>query len=145
MQLTRHTDFSLRVLIYLSLQNKDTLITIEEISKHFNILKNHLTKVVHQLALKGYIKTVRGKNGGMTLAKPPKQINLGEIIQSMENKTDVIDCKGANCPLTNNCELKDIFNEAQNAFFSTLDKYSLADISKTPENLQKLLNFTAQI
>lgn len=141
MQLTRHTDFSLRVLIFLSLQEKNTLVTINEIAKHFRIVKNHLTKVVHQLALQGYIKTVRGKNGGICLAFPPNEINLGIIVKTMENNTEVINCQKPVCPLNNYCELKGILNEAQNSFFTTLEKYTLADISNQPHKIKKLLNW----
>ena len=143
MQLTHHTDFSLRVLIYLALQEKDTLVTIDDVAKDFKILKNHLTKVVQHLAHHGYIKTVRGKNGGMTLARSPDKINLGDIIQTMENNTEVINCKEPACPLINHCELKGILNEAQNAFFSTLGKYSLADIRKQSQQIKILLNIPA--
>ena len=143
MHLTHHTDFSLRVLIYLSLLENDALVNIDEVAKDFKILKNHLTKVVQHLAQHGYIKTVRGKNGGMSLARSPDKMSLGDIIQTMENNTEVINCKEPACPLINKCDLKGILNEAQNAFFSTLDKYSLADISKQPQQIKDLLNLSA--
>lgn len=141
MQLTRHTDFSLRVLIYLSLNKTDELVTINEISEHFDILKNHLTKVVHHLAQKGYIETIQGKNGGMRLAKNPENIKLGEVVQDMEMNLDVVDCSKPLCPLINNCELKSILNEAKLSFISTLNKYSLADLNKKPDVIKSLLHF----
>ena len=140
MQLTHHTDFSLRVLIFLSLQDKNSLSTINDIAEHFNILKNNLTKVVHHLALQGYVTTVRGKNGGIRLARPAEQMKLGEIVQAMEANTEVINCQKPACPLNNHCELKGILNKAQAAFFLTLDKYTLADIVQQPNNIIKLLN-----
>ncbi len=142
MQLTRHTDFSLRVLIYLSL-NKSELVTINEISEHFNIIKNHLTKVVNHLSQKGYIKTIRGRNGGLRLAKRPDEIKLGEVIQSMEVNLDVVNCSKSLCPLNNNCELKAILNEAKFSFLETLNKYTLADLNKKPEIIKNLLHFPA--
>lgn len=116
MQLTRHTDFSLRVLIYLSLNKPEELVTINEISDHFEILKNHLTKVVNHLAQKGYLETVRGKNGGLRLARHPAEIKLGDVVRSMEMNLDVVDCSKPLCPLINNCKLKRILNEAKQSF-----------------------------
>lgn len=141
MQLTRHTDFSLRVLIYLSLNKTDELVTINEISKHFEILKNHLTKVVHHLAQKGYVETVRGKNGGLRLARNASDIKLGEVIQSMEMNLDVVDCSKPLCPLINNCKLKNILNEAKQSFIKTLNNYTIADLNSQPETMKNLLHF----
>jgi len=140
MQLTHHTDFSLRVLIFLSLQDKGSLVTINDIASHFNIRKNHLTKVVHNLAINGYVKTVRGKNGGIYLAKIAEKVNLGEIVQVMETNIEVVNCQKPICPLSGHCELKGILNEAQAAFFSTLGKYTLADIVQQPNKIIELLS-----
>lgn len=141
MQLTRHTDFSLRVLIYLSLNKTGELVTINEISDHFDILKNHLTKVVHHLAQKKYIETVRGKNGGLRLARDPADIKLGDVVQSMEMNLDVVDCSKPLCPLINNCKLKRILNKAKQSFLKTLNNYSLADLNNEPEIIKNLLHF----
>jgi len=141
MQLTKHTDFSLRVLIFLSLQDDSSLVTIDDIARHFNILKNNLTKVVHQLAKQGYIKTMRGKNGGICLAHSPDKMNLGKIIKAMEANIEVVNCETPICPLVNHCELKGILNEAQHAFFATLEQYSLADITRQPQKIKNLLSW----
>lgn len=143
MQLTRHTDFSLRVLIYLSLNKSDELVTINEISEHFEILKNHLTKVVNHLAQKGYIETVRGKNGGIRLARNPADIKLGDVVQSMEMNLDVVDCSKPLCPLINNCKLKRILNEAKQSFLKTLNHYTIGDLSEEPETIKSLLHFSS--
>ena len=141
MQLTRHTDFSLRVLIYLSLNKSETLITINEISEHFEILKNHLTKVVNKLAKKGYIVTIRGKNGGIRLAKKPSEILLGNVVQSMEANLDIVDCTKPLCPLINNCKLKNILNEAKLSFLKTLNNYTIEDLNSEPDTIKTLLHF----
>ena len=143
MQLTRHTDFSLRVLIYLSLNKSGELVTINEISEHFEILKNHLTKVVNHLAQKGFVKTVRGKNGGLRLANPPANIKLGDVVRSMEMNLDVVDCSKPLCPLINNCKLKRILNEAKQSFLKTLDNYTIEDLSEEPETIKNLLHFSS--
>jgi len=142
MQLTRHTDFSLRVLIYLSLNKTEELVTINEISDHFEILKNHLTKVVNHLAQKGYVDTVRGKNGGLRLAKKPTDIKLGDVVQSMEMNLDVVDCSKPLCPLINNCKLKQILNEAKRSFLKTLNNYTIEDLNTEPEIIKNLLHFS---
>ncbi len=142
MQLTLHTDFSLRVLIYLSLNKPGELVTINEISEHFEILKNHLTKVVNHLAQKGYVDTVRGKNGGLRLAKKPADIKLGDVVQSMEMNLDVVDCSKPLCPLINNCKLKQILNEAKHSFLKTLNNYTIEDLNTEPEIIKSLLHFS---
>jgi len=141
MQLTRHTDFSLRVLIYLSLNKSEQLVTISEISEHFEILKNHLTKVVNHLAQKGYVETIRGKNGGIRLAKKPAEIKLGDVVQAMEMNLEVVDCTKPLCPLINNCKLKRVLNEAKQSFLSTLNNYSIKDLNTEPEIMKNLLHF----
>ena len=140
MQLTHHTDFSLRVLVFLAVQKQDALVTISDIANDFNIAKNHLTKVVHKLSKHGYIVTVRGKNGGLCLAKAPAELNVGDIVKTMEANIEVVNCKNPVCPLSNACELKGILNEAQDAFFATLEKYTLADIVRQPDKIINLLN-----
>ena len=142
MQLTRHTDFSLRVLIYLSLNKSGELVTINEISEHFEILKNHLTKVVNHLAQKGYIETIRGKNGGLRLASSPENIKLGDVVRSMEMNLEVVDCSKPLCPLMNNCKLKRVLNEAKQSFLKTLDNYTIKDLSEEPETIKNLLHFS---
>jgi len=141
MQLTRHTDYSLRVLMFLSLQKNNSLATIGDVARNFNIPKNNLSKVVQQLAKLGYVKTVRGKNGGICLAQSPDAMNLSTIIQSVENNIEVINCQKPACPLISQCALKGALNEAQHAFFGTLEKYSLADISRQSEKIKNLLNW----
>lgn len=142
MHITRYTDYSLRVLIYLSLQ-KDQLVTIQEISDSYQISKNHLMKVVHQLNKKGYIETIRGKNGGMRLLMAPGDINIGVFVRETEQDLELVECfsPGSQCAITPVCGLKGIFSEALQAFLATLDKYTLADIlpEKQKPQLVRLL------
>lgn len=142
MKLTQHTDFSLRLLIFLSLQNKGELVTIDHVVEHFLILKNHLTKIVNKLSKLGYINTVRGKNGGICLAKAASEINLSEVVKAMEANIEVVNCNTPACPLTNNCELKHILDDAQQAFFSALAQHTLADICSKPKKIKALLNLS---
>ena len=142
MKLTQHTDFSLRLLIFLYLQDEGVLVTIDDIAKHFLILKNHLTKIVNKLSKLGYINTVRGKNGGLCLAKAASEINLSEVVKAMEANIEIVNCNTPVCPLTNNCELKYILDDAQQAFFSILAQHTLADICSEPKKIKSLLNLS---
>jgi len=129
MHITRYTDYSLRVLIYLAAQG-DRLATIQEIADSYDISKNHLMKVVHQLNKKGYIETIRGKKGGMRLHMTPSDINIGILVRETEQDLSIVECftsKNA-CKITPVCGLKSMFGEALNAFLEVLDKYTLADI-----------------
>ncbi|MDD5240501.1 MAG: Rrf2 family transcriptional regulator [Sulfuricella sp.] len=130
MHLTRYTDYSLRVLIYLG-SRRDKLATIAEIAAHYNISRNHLMKVVHQLGAHGYIDTLRGKGGGIKLARPPGQIVVGDVVRSMEENMSIVECFApdtCSCILAPGCTLKDALSEATQSFLSTLDLYTLADL-----------------
>lgn len=140
MHITRYTDYSLRVLIYLAAQGGDRLSTIQEIADSYEISKNHLMKVVHQLNKKGYIETVRGKKGGMRLHMAPKDINVGVLVRETEQDLSIVECfSGKNtCKITPVCGLKNMFDEALQAFLSVLDKYTLADVIQDKHQPQLL-------
>jgi Rrf2 family nitric oxide-sensitive transcriptional repressor len=128
MHITRYTDYSLRVLIYLATRENE-LATIQQIADSYDISRNHLMKVVHQLNKKGYIETVRGKKGGMRLRMEPTDINIGVLVRETEQDLSVVEClSGSNaCRIAPVCGLKGMFSEAVGAFLKTLDQYTLAD------------------
>lgn len=129
MQLTQFTDYSFRVLMFLAI--KDDAATIGEIVNSYGVSKNHLTKVVHNLARLGYIQSTRGKGGGIRLAKRPEDINIGRLVLATEPNFDLVECfqaETSRCPLTPACMLRRILGEAQRSFIETLDRYSLADL-----------------
>ena len=129
MQLTRYTDYSLRVLVYLGMK-ADGWATITELAEFYHISRNHLVKVVHHLARQGFILTLRGKKGGMALARPPELIGIGEVIRLTEPDFHLAECfrsDGNACVLAPDCRLKAILNEAKLSFLTTLDRYTLAD------------------
>lgn len=134
MQLTMHTDYALRVLVYLT-QKGDELATISEIADFYQISRNHLVKVVHHLASKGFIQTTRGKHGGMRLARAPELISVGEVVRRMEPNFDIVECFSGStppCTVTPVCALKEVLYRATNEFLGLLDRYTLADaIAKT--------------
>lgn len=138
MHITRYTDYSLRVLVYLALKG-EKLSTIREIAARYGISKNHLMKVVHELRLRGYIDTLRGKNGGLRLGRPPHRINIGRLVRDTEQDLNLVECFGADnrCVITPDCNLKRILGEALEAFFAVLDRYTLADLIE-PERARGL-------
>lgn len=141
MRLTHFTDYSIRVLIFLGVQ-QDGLSTIKEIADHYHISKNHLMKVVYELNRLGYIETVRGKNGGMRLNQEPGSINLGALVRRTESDLDLVECFSSEnqCIITPACNLKHILDEALTAFVAVLDRYTLADLITQPERLASLLD-----
>lgn len=137
MQLSRHTDYAFRVLIYLCSEQTESLAKASEIAEVFDVSLNHLSKVIHQLGKAGFIFTVRGKYGGIRLARPPHEISLGAVVRAMEVTLDPINCNQPICILKTHCLLKPIFVKAMEAFVSTLDEYTLADTSQ--RDVQALL------
>src|SRR5579863_9408010 len=129
MRLTTLSDYALRVLMYAAASG-DRLITIDETAKAYDISRTHLMKVVNVLTRAGYLRGVRGRSGGFTLAKPAKAINLGAVIRATEPDFALVECfaTGSQCIITRRCRLPDVLNEALNSFIQTFDRYTLSDI-----------------
>ncbi|MEI8397179.1 MAG: Rrf2 family transcriptional regulator, partial [Rhodospirillaceae bacterium] len=140
MRLTRYTDFCIRVLIHVGLKNR-ALSTTREISENYNISSNHLMKIVYDLNVKGYVETVRGKNGGMRLGRHPEDINIGTLIRETEDEMALVECHSSadQCRISSTCLLGGILEDAKLAFFSVLDRYTLADLLSHRDELVKLL------
>ena len=143
MQLTRYTDYSLRVLIFLAIQTEAQRVTITDIAERFSISRNHLVKIVHRLGQLGYVHTTRGKGGGLALGAPAAEINLAEVVRNMEATLDPIDCAEPPCPVAPACRLKGVLNEARDAFLKVLANYTLADLVANRTQLGKLLRISA--
>lgn len=139
MHITQHTDYALRVLIYLG-TNEHRLATIQEIAERFNVSRSHLMKVVNQLIRHGYVTGLRGKGGGLRLAKDPRTINIGDVVRQMEHDMNLVECFGkqSQCILTDNCRLHGALGKALNAFFASLDQVILTDLLSLKQ--QKILN-----
>ena len=135
MRLTLYTDYSLRVLLYLA-GKEDEVVTISDLADFYKISRNHLVKVVHNLGLKGYILTTRGRNGGLRLAHPAKEILIGNVVRATEPDLDLLECFNPatdQCVITRSCSLKSVLFNAQATFMGVLDQYTLADLSKAPK------------
>jgi len=140
MRLSSYSDYALRILIYLAVQ-PDKLPTIAEIAERYDISKNHLMKVAHQLGVGGYIETVRGRGGGLRLGKQPDAIRLGDVVRFTEQDLAIVECMGMEneCLLTPACALKGVLGEALQAFLAVLDDYTLADIIRQKRSITALL------
>ena len=137
MQLSRFTDYSVRVLIYAAML-PERLVTLREMADFYGISLAHLRKVVHRLGQLGYLRTVRGKNGGLRLGRPASEISIGKVVSEMEGAEALIDCSGLQCVVLPACGLPGMLKRAQRAFYDELANYTLADAILT-ERVPKVL------
>jgi Rrf2 family nitric oxide-sensitive transcriptional repressor len=135
MRLTNFSDYALRLLMYAAAQ-KDRLVTIEEASEVYGISRAHLMKIANTLTRAGYLNAVRGRSGGLELAKRPEKISLGKVIRMTEPDFALVECfaSGDQCVITSRCRLRGILKEALGAFVETLDRYTLADLMLRPKD-----------
>ena len=139
MQLTRFSDYSLRALIYLGL-NRHRRCTIREIADAYGISQNHLMKLVHHLGRSGFVATTRGKNGGLELARPASEINLGEVFRATEGNFNLVECfaETNTCPIAGPCVLSGVLDEALQAFMEVLDRHTLEDLLALSHALSRI-------
>jgi Rrf2 family nitric oxide-sensitive transcriptional repressor len=127
MRLTRFTDYGLRTLIFLALK-PDALASIAEIAAAYRISESHMTKVIHALGQAGLIDTLRGRNGGLRLARPAAAIGLGAVVRATEPELALVECQaGCRCVIDDICPLRSIMDEATSALLGVLDRYTVAD------------------
>ncbi len=141
MRLNVQTDYALRLLMHLAV-NRGKLVTIAEVSERYAISRNHLMKVAHALGREGFVETVRGRAGGLRLAKPAQEIKVGDVVRRMEGDFAIVECfqngKGE-CLVTPACKLKGVLHEALGAFLATLDDYSIQNLVARNPGLRTLL------
>lgn len=145
MRLTTFTDYNLRVLMYLAL-DPDRIASVPEIAAAYGISEHHLTKVVHHLGRAGFVQPIRGKGGGVRLAREAAAIGLGEVVRAAEGETALVECmtaEGGDCRIAAGCALARILDEAARAMHAALDRYTLADLVGRPRPLRRLLGIAA--
>jgi Rrf2 family transcriptional regulator, nitric oxide-sensitive transcriptional repressor len=145
MRLTLYSDYALRVLMYLAIK-EDGLATIDEIAQSYSISRNHLMKVVHQLGVAGYIETVRGRGGGIRLAKPVEAIGLGEVVRYTEPDMAIASCfkpVDAPCVIHQCCVLRRALGKARDAFVEVLEGYTLSDLVRPRGRMAGMLGISA--
>ncbi|WP_071835121.1 RrF2 family transcriptional regulator [Pararhizobium antarcticum] len=135
MQLTAFSDYALRLMM-MAAANRDRLVTIEETARAFDISRAHLMKVAHHLVRQGFLKAVRGRTGGLTLARPPEAIGLGDIVRATERDFTLVECFGSanRCRITPRCRLRGVIADALGAFLSVLDRHTLQDLVRNPDD-----------
>lgn len=138
MHLTKHTDMSLRVMMYLGTR-KGEICNISDIAKKVNVSRNHLVKVVHKLAGLGYIKSKQGRGGGILIDGDLSEIRVGDVVRDMEANLTIVDCSTRSCPLTPSCILKQALDDATRAFMEVLDNYTLEDLIRNKRTLVRLI------
>lgn len=141
MELTKFSDYSLRLLIYLG-AHRDRVVAISEVANAYGISRNHLVKIVVHLTQLELVQTIRGQKGGIRLAKEPSDINIGILIRQTEASLSLLECFDPatnTCRIAPCCALKGIMKRALAAFFHELDKHSLADLLGDPRRLRELL------
>ncbi len=148
MKLTQYSDLGLRLLMYLALREGES-VTIQEASDRFAISKNHLVKISHQLTKQGLIVSIRGRNGGVRLARPPECINVEEVLRATEENFDLVECFNAaqnRCVISGECKLSAVLDAALAAFFKVLSETSLADLVTNSQAIdQNLLPLPKEI
>ena len=128
MQLTKFTDFGLRVLMYLAAMPEQGVVTVGELAQRFEIPKNHLNKVVNRMVKQGWVIATPGRNGGVRMGQAPETLHLGDILRAMEGHTELVDCNQPPCALRGNCYLKRVLDIGQREFYAGMNRYSLAEL-----------------
>jgi len=142
MELSRFSDYALRVLMYAAARENEK-ITLGELTQAYRISHHHLVKIVHYLGKLGYLKNTRGRSGGIRLGLPASDIRVGDVIRKTETHMNLTECfDGATnmCKLSPSCRLKGVFHEARDAFLGVLDCYTVADLVQSRAPLLRLLS-----
>jgi Rrf2 family transcriptional regulator, nitric oxide-sensitive transcriptional repressor len=146
LRLTQFSNFAIRILMYAGL-TEPRLSTVPEMARAYGVSYDHLKKAAAELCRLGYLEPVRGRAGGVRLAKRPEHIRIGAVIRQTEVGAPLVECFGeANsaCPLVPACQLRRALQEAHAAFFAVLDRYTLADLIAAPGELLPLLGLHAE-
>lgn len=147
MRLTLHTDYALRMLMLLALE-PDELHTIASVAQRYNISRNHLMKVAQTLIQSGFVESVRGRHGGLRLAKAPAEIRLGSVVRATEDNFALVECfdrKRNTCAVTPACGLRKPLDEAVVAFLAVLDRVTLAEIGQNPAKATRMRRLLAEV
>lgn len=142
MQLTQFSDYAMRTVLYLGCR-PEKLVSVEEVSRAYGISRHHLVRVVQSLTELGVVTSQRGRGGGMRLAKPPAEINVGWLIRQTEphfNLVECLDLETNTCPIAPACGLKGAIQRAQHAFLTVLDEYTLDQFVRRKGDLMPLLD-----
>ncbi|WP_404383456.1 Rrf2 family transcriptional regulator [Caenispirillum salinarum] len=153
MRLTQHTDFALRLLIALAVVERRApgagrTLTVRDIAERYNISRHHLMKVANELTRLGVVEGLRGRGGGVRLARPAAEIGIGAVVRALESRDDLVECfdrASDACAISPACRLKGMLGQAQEAFLAVLDRHTLADVVRRPDSLEALLGLGPEV
>ena len=140
MRMTLHSDYALRMLIYLAV-HPDRPVTVGDIAAAYRLSRNHLLKVALNLSKGGFVETIRGRSGGLRLAKPAAEITIGAVVRHLEEDFALVECLkagGGACAISPLCRMKGLFSEALAAFLNVLDRHTIGEIVGKPDALAAL-------
>jgi len=142
MQLTYHTDFSLRLLLYLMARSDGEVVSVGAIASAYGVSSNHLSKVAAELTRLGWLESIRGRGGGLKLLDAARGLSVGDVVRATEHNMALVECMGSanTCPITPVCRLKGVLVEARDAFLEVLDSYPLEDMVQDQGELRRLLS-----
>lgn len=138
MELTQHTDYGLRVLMYAAVHS-ERRVTMREVASVYGISMEYLRKVVHRLARSGLLETTQGRAGGLTLGQPAETIRIGDVVELLEESTVIVNCDRQPCPLRGACALKRSLDNARHAFLAELNRVTLAEFAADQPTANRLL------
>lgn len=140
MQLTRFSDYALRMLMYVSRGDGSRPITIAEVGQQFDISHNHLVKVAARLSKLGWLTATRGRHGGLQLGPGAERLSVGTILRELEGHRSIIDCADPPCALNGNCRLKRALDEAEESFYRALDGITLGEVSGNNRTAESIIS-----
>lgn len=139
MLISRFTDLSLRVLMYLTYTDRDTLVTVNELSERLHWSRNHMGRIVYFMSTKGWVETHRGRFGGITLKHKPSEYRIGDLVQILEEQGDLIDCfEPSECTFAGHCRIRDLMREAACDFYARLNTATLETLTQDDDVRQAI-------
>ncbi|EFL88618.1 Rrf2 family transcriptional regulator [Ahrensia sp. R2A130] len=143
MQITKQTNYALRMLMYCAAHEGS--VRLSDVATFYGLSQSFMHKVLQTTSKAGFVKTMRGRSGGLMLARPPEEITVGEVVRAVEDRFEMAECfrEDTTCPLEQSCGLNGAFHEALDAFLTVLDKHTIADITNERANINVLATLEA--
>ncbi len=136
MRLSMHTDYSLRLLVFLAASTDGKAVGAGRIAERFRVSAHHMQKVAQTLRRLGFVSSTSGRQGGLRLAKPADQLRVGDVVEALEGRGEMADCKRGPCVFHGACGLKVALDRAERGFLDELRGYTIADVVRGPMRLK---------
>ncbi|MEV4946887.1 Rrf2 family transcriptional regulator [Streptomyces sp. NPDC053755] len=132
MRLTKFTDLALRSVMRLAVCGDDEVLTTREVAEAMDVRQTHAAKAITRLQHLGVVEARRGRGGGLALTGLGRHASVGWLVRQLEGESEVVSCEDPPCPLRGACRLRRALHDAQEAFYSTLDPLTVADLVTSP-------------